>query len=225
MRKPDLRGARAEQRRRSNRETILHAAEAVILRRGVGAVSMDDVAEEAQFSKATLYRYFRSKAELVFEIVYHFLEELGAGVRAARARSSTAEERLREALNVFLRFETEKENIARIFLMERNFVQIMQAFVGDQGRTGPDAVRKFILKVKAKRDELVEDTIADIRAGVASGEFRPVDPVETARLFGALVQGRFVDLFWAGDKLDVEAEARSICDFILRGIERPRPSE
>jgi AcrR family transcriptional regulator len=209
MRKPDLRGARAEQRRRSNRETILRAAEAVILRRGVGAVSMDDVAAEAQFSKATLYRYFRSKAELVFEIVYHFLEELGAGARAARARSSSAAERLRDAVAVFLRFETEKENIARILLQERNIVQLMQAFVGDQGRTGPDTVRKFILRIRAKRRELVEDT---------------VDPEKTARLFGALVQGYFVELFWTGDKLDIEAESCLICDFILRGIERPRLS-
>jgi hypothetical protein len=100
----------------------------------------------------------------------------------------------------------------------------MQAFVGDQGRTGPDTVRKFILRIRAKRRELVEDTVEEIRAGVASGEFRPVDPEKTARLFGALVQGYFVELFWTGDKLDIEAESCLICDFILRGIERPRLS-
>lgn len=224
MRKPDLRVARAEQRRRANRETILHAAEEVILRRGVGAVSMDDVAAEAQFSKATLYRYFRSKAELVFEIVLHFLEDLDARAKEVRARHASAEDKLRESLTVFLRFETEKENIARIFLMERNFVQLLQAFVGDQGRTGPDSVRKFIHRIKDKRQVLVDDTIAEIEAGIASGEFRPVDPVRTARILSSLVQGYFVELFWLDEKPDIETEARLLCEFILRGIESPKPA-
>jgi len=224
MRKPDLRGARAEERRRANRETIIHAAETAILRRGVGAVSMDDVAAEAQFSKATLYRYFRSKAELVFEIVLHFLEDLDARAKAVRAGQVSHEDRLRESLTAFLRFEIEKENITRIFLMERNFLQLMQAFVGDQGRTGPEGVRKFIQKVKAKRRVLVDDTIAEIEAGIAAGEFRAVDPVRAARFLSSLVQGFFVELFWIDEKIDIEAEARSLCDFILRGIARPRTS-
>jgi AcrR family transcriptional regulator len=224
MAKPNLRLARAEQRRVTNRETILHAAEAVILRRGVGAVSMDDIAAEAQFSKATLYRYFRSKAELVFEIVLHFLEDLDTRAKEVRARHVSAEDKLRAAFADFLRFEVEKENLTRIFLMERNFVQIMQAFVGDQGRTGPESVRKFIQKIKAKRQALVDDTIAEVEAGIASGEFRPADPAKVARLISALVQGYFVELFWLDEKPDIEAEARMLCDFILRGIALPRPA-
>jgi AcrR family transcriptional regulator len=198
MAKPNLRLARAEQRRVTNRETILHAAEAVILRRGVGAVSMDDIAAEAQFSKATLYRYFRSKAELVFEIVLHFLEDLDTRAKEVRARHVSAEDRLRAAFADFLRFEVEKENLTRIFLMERNFVQIIQALVGD--------------------------TIAEVEAGIASGEFRPADPAKVARLISALVQGYFVELFWLDEKPDIEAEARVLCDFILRGIALPRPA-
>jgi AcrR family transcriptional regulator len=224
MAKNDLRVARAEQRRQENREIILHAAETAILRRGVGSVSMDDVAAEAQFSKATVYRYFRSKAELVSEIVFHFLEDLEARLKAVRGRPLSSEEKLREALAVMLRFEVEKENITRIFLLERNFVQIMQAFVGDQGRTGPDAVRRFIQKIKAKRMALVEDSVRDIRAGIESGEFRGVDPVRTARIMSALVQGFFVEIFWTEEKTDFETEADWLCDLILHGIARPRPA-
>ncbi len=222
MVKPDLRGARAEQRRRTNRETILHAAEAAILRRGLGAVSMDDVAAEAQFSKATLYRYFRSKAELVYEIVLHFFDDLDARAKEVRAKHPRAEDKLRESFAAFLRFEIEKENIVRIFLMERNFHQLLQAFVGDQGRTGPDSVRRFIQKVKAKRQALVDDTVAGIKAGIESGEFRPADPAKIARLFSSLVQGYFVEIFWLDAKPDIETEARELCDFVLRGISAPK---
>ena len=96
--------------------------------------------------------------------------------------------------------------------------------VGDQGRTGPEAVRKFIQKIKAKRQALVDDSIAEFKAGIASGEFRPADPAQIARLLSALIQGYFVELFWLDEKPDIEAEARILCDFILRGIAMPRPA-
>ena len=59
----DLRKERERQRREEYKETILHAAESIIVRKGYRATTMDDIAREAQFSKATLYNYFRSKGD------------------------------------------------------------------------------------------------------------------------------------------------------------------
>ena len=92
----DSRVAREERRRRENRETILHAAEAVIQAKGFSPSSMDDVAAEAGFSKATLYRYFKSKTELLFEILIHFFEDMETGLAAIRRRPASCRERLRE---------------------------------------------------------------------------------------------------------------------------------
>ena len=37
---------------------------------------MDDIAREAQFSKATLYQYFNGKSEIFFAIISSLLEEI-----------------------------------------------------------------------------------------------------------------------------------------------------
>ncbi len=47
------------------RERILDAASAAFYARGIGAVGVDAVVAEAGVAKATLYRHFRSKDELV----------------------------------------------------------------------------------------------------------------------------------------------------------------
>jgi AcrR family transcriptional regulator len=53
------------------RAAILEAAIELLLTRGVAAVSMDGVAERACVSKATIYRWWRTKETLVLDAVYH----------------------------------------------------------------------------------------------------------------------------------------------------------
>jgi AcrR family transcriptional regulator len=52
------------------RKAILHAATQLLLERGLGAVSMDAVAERAGVSKATIYRWWPSKEMLALEALY-----------------------------------------------------------------------------------------------------------------------------------------------------------
>ena len=61
MKTSEVRRERELRRREGYREIILHAAERVILRKGYSALTMDDVAREAQLSKATIYKYVAGK--------------------------------------------------------------------------------------------------------------------------------------------------------------------
>jgi AcrR family transcriptional regulator len=57
----------AEMAEPAPRERILAAAHALFYRRGIRAVSVDEIAEAATTNKMTLYRHFRSKDLLVTE--------------------------------------------------------------------------------------------------------------------------------------------------------------
>jgi AcrR family transcriptional regulator len=80
----------------SARERIIGAAYELFTHRGVRAVSMDEVIEGAGVAKATLYRHFRTKNDLVLEVLarreqlwtYELVE---AG---SRRRGDTPEEQL-----------------------------------------------------------------------------------------------------------------------------------
>lgn len=65
----DARRARRERSRERSREDILAAARSVLLRGGIGSVTLEAVAREAGMSKAGLYYYFASKEALVFDLV------------------------------------------------------------------------------------------------------------------------------------------------------------
>lgn len=60
---------RKEMERDIRMNDIVDAAENVFFAKGFNSATMDDVAEKAEFSKRTLYVYFRSKEQLYFEIM------------------------------------------------------------------------------------------------------------------------------------------------------------
>lgn len=48
-----------------HRGSILAAAERLFAEKGTEKTTMDDIAREAEYSKATLYVYFQSKEEII----------------------------------------------------------------------------------------------------------------------------------------------------------------
>src|SRR3954447_24587005 len=62
---------RGRPRSEKAREAILGAAAELLLARGLGAVSMDAVAERAGVSKATIYRWWPTKEMLALDALYH----------------------------------------------------------------------------------------------------------------------------------------------------------
>ena len=59
---------------RLTRERILEAAARLFYQRGIRAVNVDTVAQEASLTKVTLYKYFRSKDSLVASCL-HMLDD------------------------------------------------------------------------------------------------------------------------------------------------------
>jgi AcrR family transcriptional regulator len=85
------------------RRRILDSAYELFSRRGIRAVGIDEVIENAQVAKATLYRHFASKDELVLAFLQQ-REQLWTNdwVEAeARRRGSTPEEQLLAIFDLF----------------------------------------------------------------------------------------------------------------------------
>ena len=60
---------RKQREKEQRREHILRAAERLFFSRSYDDVSMDEIATEAELSKATLYLYFKDKESLFFAVV------------------------------------------------------------------------------------------------------------------------------------------------------------
>ncbi len=67
---------RKEREKERRRQEIIDAAERVFFREGIDRASMDQVAEEAELSKGTLYLYFKSREDLHWAIAERGMQVL-----------------------------------------------------------------------------------------------------------------------------------------------------
>ncbi|OBG38485.1 TetR family transcriptional regulator [Mycobacterium alsense] len=87
----------------SARDRILSAAYELFVRRGIRAVGTDEVIERAGVAKATLYRHFPTKNDLVLAVL-HRREQLwtiGLVETQSRLRGASPEEQLLAIFDVF----------------------------------------------------------------------------------------------------------------------------
>lgn len=222
MAKRDLRAERQRQRIEDNQRSILQAAELVFARNGFSQASMDEIAREAQFSKATLYRYYRGKAEIFSAVVLaSFHEALGAFQRIERKKVS-AESRIKELIHFILSFYRRKENFARIFLMEQNAMKkALNVDIQEHVRSGahgeglPEEFAHNARSFRASMHRIIQD-------GMDAGEFRPMDPSEAAYILGALLRGFHFHGLFQEKKMTIDESAELLHGFFMHGLRDPK---
>lgn len=107
----------AERRLREKEERrccILDAAERVFLKSGLAAATMDQIAQEAEVSKGTLYLYFKGKDELYLTIALRAMGEVTRLFDEAAARGGTGAERVERLLRAQHRFALDQPDRFRI---------------------------------------------------------------------------------------------------------------
>jgi len=180
------------------RTQILQAALACMARSGYAGTTMDDIAREAGLSKGALYWYFASKREVFLALMQDTLEKMTrqAGKFVADTTLSPSE-RLFGMLDTIGRLLEAEEEVLLVTMdfwafsrHDAEFVELFRVMYGDFLR-------------------IMESVLAE---GIASGEFRPVNPLETGRLLLGMLDGL---LFQAALGLPVDWEQVSVT---LRGL-------
>jgi AcrR family transcriptional regulator len=108
-------------------QRILDGALAALSRRGATQLSMTDVCDAAGISRATLYRYFSNKEDLLAAVGEHVSRNFIDGLKAAIARGDVPIERLRRVLEFFIGY-TAQVRTDRMLEIEPAFVlQFLQS--------------------------------------------------------------------------------------------------
>jgi len=89
---------RAYKKREASREQVLDAAISVLAEKGVGATSVQDIADGAGLSKGAVHYHFESKDELYACVLFRCCEVIEARVRAVFAEPGLPLERVDRAL-------------------------------------------------------------------------------------------------------------------------------
>jgi len=220
MKRTEIRKEREERRKQEYRRLILEAAERVVLRKGSSAMTMDDVAREAVFSKATLYHYFRNKGELIQELLANYYDEIKDELLRIQRSRLGAEEKLKRSIHFYLQFNQAKENISRMLMMDRAFMEKMRILVTDAKDAASEKDRRFIDMLKAKRLEILSGAAEILKEGMASGAFRKVNLQSAITFLESTLWGYCHARFWGEKKHSVREATEFIHGFILKGIEK-----
>ncbi len=222
MRKKDLRLERRRQRQQENKLFILEAAEKVFSRKGYNLATMDDIAEEAQFSKATIYRYFQSKRDILTETILNFFEDVENKLRRIQKMNATARQKLEDITRFQLQYFQQKKNISRVFLMENSLMKTLLHMSPGENNKLSNEERKFLADLMARKEGLLDVMSEILEEGVKKGEFRRMDSHDAARAFEAMLHGFYFTKFWDEKEYSLESGTDLIHKFFLNGIKKGR---
>lgn len=110
---------RKEREKQRRKEEILDAAQKVFFSRGIENSTMDEVAEEAELSKGTLYLYFKSKEDIHWAITFRGIRNLLAQTEKMIDRGKNALENLLIIADTLIQFIHDQKELANsIFFFE-----------------------------------------------------------------------------------------------------------
>jgi AcrR family transcriptional regulator len=220
--KSNLRIKRNQLRKEQNKKFILEAAEKVFGRKGYGLTRVDDIANDAQFSKATLYKYFASKKEIFMEIISNAFEESEKGLMKIQKENMSAEKKLREVIYFISSYSQKKKNIARILFMEREAMKRIMNLRSRKGNWISIAHPKIPHNLKIKMEKISNIICEIIKEGTESGEFRKMDVKDAAFVFGAMVRGFYIRGPMREREYSINESTDLLHTFFLSGIKKDR---
>lgn len=197
---------RRQRRKEARPAEIMAAGLKLFSERGFAATRLEDVAEAAGVSKATIYLYFDSKAELFKAIVREIasprlgaIEGLIDGYQGSTVELLTGLHRtLRDVVGI-----PEIGAIIKIVLSEAGNFPDIAAFYRDE------------IAFRGLRN-----VARIVQRGIDRGEFRPCDPLTTAQsvIFPILMNRLIQEVFGPMPETDPQKFLPSHFEFVLRGL-------
>ena len=188
-------------------ERILAAAEDVLRRYGPGKATVVDVAQALGVSHGSVYRHFASKAELRDAVLRGWLARSMAPLQAIANSRTPPPARLRQWFSTLR--QTKRDNV----LGDPELFATYSALAAEAG----DAIAEH----KGRMQQQIASIIA---AGVASGDFRQLDPAAAARaLFDATARFHYPGLSHLWNQPGEDAAFTQLLDLLLAGL-APAPA-
>lgn len=189
---------------RDTRRSIVDAAERSFREIGYQKTTVADIAKSLRMSPANVYRFFDSKKAINEAVLERFKGEQEVALAAIAAQPRPAAGRLRDMLAT-----SQRINASR-YTDHVRMNEMVCAAMEESWDAILDHIERF--------DALIRGVVAD---GVASGEFRPVDPVLATRCVRtAMIRFQHPLLISQCETMPGPAPDEMI-DFILAGLAAP----
>ena len=161
-----------------NRNNILEAAKVLFETKGISQTTMDDIAKKAEYSKSTIYVYFKSKDEIYNYIIFESMQLL--------------KNRLSETVADHPDFEDCFFSICRnLEQFQQEYPLYFDSILSEISINEEDFIQYPILKEIYRTGEEMNEVLLNlIVKGIASGDLRPdMRPMPTIFMLWASLGG------------------------------------
>lgn len=205
--------ARKTAEREAKQQFILDAARSLFAEKGIESSKMDDIAAASQYTRRTLYAYFKSRDEVLLRV---HVEDL-------RRRWERQKLALSDADDCHSGIRLWAETLHAFWVQHPHCMRMEQYwdFHGiDRTRIGEEFFRSF----ESLNDELVEGLRKIFRGGIEDGSLRPDLDVDTCiSQFVTSVRSiayRTLSPGYSFSDFDRDEYMRHYLDLFIRGVSR-----
>lgn len=190
----------------TTKEQILQAALACFSDKGYHRTTMDDIVAESGLSKGALYWHFKSKRELFIALAQSSLLEIAEEAAHLLTEGMTNAQKLR-VITMFMVDEAEKM---------LPFFKLILDFWAQS--TEDEQLQQMFDEMLGQFEALLAPII---EAGVAAGEFRPVNAYHVALSLAGLVDALGLYIVLLGEeRIDLHNTVETMLDITLAGLRR-----
>jgi AcrR family transcriptional regulator len=158
---------RKEREKEHRREEILDAAQKVFFEKGLVVATMDEIAEESELSKGTLYLYYKSKEDLYLAVMMRGMESLYGLCEHIVTSGDSTTQKMVSFIDMYNEFFRTHRSFFRMF----NFFQTPQFH--------KQVSEEMIQTCNAQSGRLWESVIRILKQGMEEGSIRSdLNPVE-----------------------------------------------
>jgi len=186
----------------SRRSEILADTCRVFARKGFASATMRDIADDVGILAGSLYHHFKSKDDLLYEILYNWYEDIGRDLRQIIERDLNAEETLTQMLLLSCDYVIDRRDEATIALNDFKYLSDHSEFE----------------KVSALADDAERLWIDVLRRGIQTGRFRR--DLDAVLVFRTIIGALYSSIRWYDPAGAVPRDefVRQTTSFLLAGL-------
>jgi AcrR family transcriptional regulator len=184
---------------------ILGQATGLFQRQGYHATTMDHIAAAAGLNKATVYHYYKSKSDLLFDVYSSGIDAILTRF-ATHSEDETPSHTISRIIGDIIAAMAEDQSRTAVYYQERPFIEAIFA---------PEAYADLRVKESSYAHH-VQDVV---ERGITSGEFHDVDTRIAAHTLLAAA-GQTYQWYRPQGQTTVDDVAAAMSTIFLRGLSR-----
>lgn len=184
---------RKEREKLKKRELLIDAAEKVFFKKGYENATMDEIAEKAEYSKGTLYLYFKNKEELYIAISTRSMFLFEKILDQEMGKSKTGKDKLDGIKRAYLKFFKTKPEYLKVMLHAFRSQDIIRSLHEDQ-----NALNQVMEKDREMQEHIAAAIVQSAQEGTLPDGYEKLDERKVMNLVmagGLLINGIFQGAF------------------------------